>query len=180
MLCHTTADRADKNLRAADHPAACADRTGSPLRRSEPSDFDLPPRDANATRPKSRYAGLSRSATPPTPALKYHWKSYDDQSIPMVDTNALDPSGKSVVKLSTKGKQTVLDVTKEMKWGRWAPSPRFAMRRQIKQGDYAEVVSPMNPGRVFPVKCHRLVPRSLPHRIRPALSGRDTGSSRYH
>ena len=98
----------------------------------------------------------------------------------MVDTNALDPSGKSVVKLSTKGKQTVLDVTKEMKWGRWAPSPRFAMRRQIKQGDYAEVVSPMNPGRVFPVKRHRLVPRSLPHRIRPALSGRDTGSSRYH
>jgi len=33
----------------------------------------------------------------------------------MVDMNALDPSGKRVVKLSTKGRQTVLDVTKEMK-----------------------------------------------------------------
>ena len=48
-------------------------------------------------------------------ALKYYWKSYDDQSIRVVDMKDLDLSGKSLLLLSTKGKQTVLDVTKEMK-----------------------------------------------------------------
>jgi len=48
-------------------------------------------------------------------ALKYYWKSYDDQSIRVVDMKDLDLSGKSLLLLSTKGKQTVLDVTKELK-----------------------------------------------------------------
>ena len=48
-------------------------------------------------------------------ALKYYWKSYDDQSIRVVDMNALDLNGKELLRLSTKGKQTVLDVTKELK-----------------------------------------------------------------
>ncbi len=48
-------------------------------------------------------------------ALKYYWKSYEDQTIRMVDMNALDLDAKSVVKLSTKGEQTAVDVSKEMK-----------------------------------------------------------------
>jgi len=48
-------------------------------------------------------------------AQKYYWKSYWDQTILVIDMNALDLNSKSLVKLSTKGKQTVLDVTNEMK-----------------------------------------------------------------
>ena len=48
-------------------------------------------------------------------ALKYYWKSYEDQTIRIVDMNALDLDAKSVVKLSTKGEQTAVDDSKEMK-----------------------------------------------------------------
>jgi choloylglycine hydrolase len=48
-------------------------------------------------------------------ALKFYWKSYDDQSIHVVDMNQLDLGGKSLLKLSTASKQPVIDVSKDLK-----------------------------------------------------------------
>jgi len=48
-------------------------------------------------------------------ALKYYWKTYDDQAIRMVDMKQLDLDGKSILMLSTKGQQSVIDSTKDMK-----------------------------------------------------------------
>jgi choloylglycine hydrolase len=48
-------------------------------------------------------------------AMKFYWKGYDDQSIRVVDMNALELNGKDLLRLSTQGRQSVLDVTKEMK-----------------------------------------------------------------
>ncbi len=48
-------------------------------------------------------------------ALKYYWKTYDDQTIRSVDMHALDPDAKAIVRVSTAGKQQVVDETKQMK-----------------------------------------------------------------
>jgi choloylglycine hydrolase len=48
-------------------------------------------------------------------ALKFYWKSYDDQSIHMVDMNKLDLGGKGLLKLSTASQQPIIDVTRDMK-----------------------------------------------------------------
>lgn len=48
-------------------------------------------------------------------ALKFYWKTYDDQTIRVVDMNAIDLDSKSLVKLSTTGQQRPIDMTKEMK-----------------------------------------------------------------
>jgi len=48
-------------------------------------------------------------------ALRYYWKSYDDQTIRMVDMKALPLDGKTILRLSTKGEQPVADMTARMK-----------------------------------------------------------------
>ena len=49
-------------------------------------------------------------------ALKYYWKTYDDQTIRSVDLHGLDPNAKTIVRFSTAvGQQSAVDETKAMK-----------------------------------------------------------------
>jgi choloylglycine hydrolase len=48
-------------------------------------------------------------------ALKYYWKTYDDQTIRSVDLHALNPDGKAIIRISTAGRQSAVDETKAMK-----------------------------------------------------------------
>jgi choloylglycine hydrolase len=48
-------------------------------------------------------------------ALRYYWKTYDDQAIRVVDMKQLDLDGKSILMLSTKGQQSIIDSTRDMK-----------------------------------------------------------------
>ncbi len=48
-------------------------------------------------------------------ALRYYFKTYDDQSIKMVDLNAFDLNAKNVMKVSTKGKARAQDISGELK-----------------------------------------------------------------
>ncbi|MBL9058786.1 MAG: linear amide C-N hydrolase, partial [Mangrovicoccus sp.] len=48
-------------------------------------------------------------------ALQYFWKTYDDQTIRMVDMTKLDLDADHVVKLTTAGTQPIADMTAEMK-----------------------------------------------------------------
>ena len=43
--------------------------------------------------------------------LRYYYKTYDDQTVRMVDLNKFDLDAKEVQKLSTKGEQTVIDMS---------------------------------------------------------------------
>lgn len=47
-------------------------------------------------------------------ALRYYWKSYEDQTIRMIDMTALDLDGDRILSVSTAGEQPVLDVTNDM------------------------------------------------------------------
>jgi len=47
--------------------------------------------------------------------LKYYFKTYDDQSIRMVDLNAFDKQSKEVKKVSTSGKQPVMNISNTLK-----------------------------------------------------------------
>lgn len=48
-------------------------------------------------------------------SLKYYFKTYDDQSIKSVDLNKFDWNAKSVKKLSTAGKEQVIDISSNLK-----------------------------------------------------------------
>ena len=48
-------------------------------------------------------------------ALKYYWKTYDDQTIRSVDLDALDPNAKAILRVSISGQQPVVDLTSAMK-----------------------------------------------------------------
>jgi choloylglycine hydrolase len=48
-------------------------------------------------------------------ALKYYWKSYEDQTIRSVSMRDLDLNADKIIKISTKGDQPVVDVTKSMR-----------------------------------------------------------------
>ena len=43
--------------------------------------------------------------------LRYYYKSYDDQTIRMVDLKMLDQSQKAIRLLSTKSEQPIIDMT---------------------------------------------------------------------
>ncbi len=47
--------------------------------------------------------------------LKYYFRTYDDQSIKVVDLKKFDFNGNQVKKASTSGKQTAIDVTSQLK-----------------------------------------------------------------
>lgn len=46
--------------------------------------------------------------------LRYYWKSYDDQTLRMVDLNEMNFDGDAVLSVSTSGRQPVLNVTDQM------------------------------------------------------------------
>jgi choloylglycine hydrolase len=48
-------------------------------------------------------------------ALRYYFKTYEDQSIKMVDLKRFDPNGKKIKKVSLKGKQPVEDVSTDLR-----------------------------------------------------------------
>jgi choloylglycine hydrolase len=48
-------------------------------------------------------------------ALKYYWKTYDDQTIRSVDLKSLDPNATAVTRVTTAGEQPVADMTAKMK-----------------------------------------------------------------
>ena len=48
-------------------------------------------------------------------ALRYYYKTYDDQTVRMVDLKALDQDGGDILIMSTKGEQTYVDTTAALK-----------------------------------------------------------------
>ncbi|MEP9399141.1 choloylglycine hydrolase family protein [Mesorhizobium sp. KR2-14] len=48
-------------------------------------------------------------------SLRYYYKTYDDQTIRMVDLTKFDPEGKKIRLLSTRGAQPVVDMTDQVK-----------------------------------------------------------------
>ena len=80
------------------------------------NNFDIPvgvAREEDDGVVHSDYTMLTTARDPQ--ALKFYWKTYDDQTIRVVDMNILDLDSKSLLKLSTNGKQRSIDMTKEMK-----------------------------------------------------------------
>lgn len=80
------------------------------------NNFDIPigvSREKNQDKLYTDYTMLTVARDPQ--ALKYYWKSYDDQAIRQVDMSQLDFNAKEVKKLSTAGKQTIIDATAKIK-----------------------------------------------------------------
>ncbi|CUS37656.1 linear amide C-N hydrolase [Candidatus Nitrospira nitrificans] len=80
------------------------------------NNFDIPvgvAREVHADQVHTDYTMLTVARDPQ--ALKFYWKSYEDQTVRSVDMNALNLDAKGVIKISTAGKQPVLDVTSKMK-----------------------------------------------------------------
>ncbi|WP_374547546.1 linear amide C-N hydrolase [Rhodoblastus sp.] len=81
------------------------------------NNFDIPVGAARDVSPDgvihSDYTLLTVARDPQ--ALKYYWKSYDDQTIHVVDMNRLDLDSKNVLKFSTASQQPIIDVTKDLK-----------------------------------------------------------------
>lgn len=48
-------------------------------------------------------------------SLRYYYKSYDDQTIRMVDLKEFDPETKAIKILSTSSKQPVVNMTAQLK-----------------------------------------------------------------
>jgi choloylglycine hydrolase len=80
------------------------------------NNFDIPvgvAREEHDGVVHSDYTMLTTARDPQ--ALKYYWKTYDDQSIHVVDMNRLALGGKDVIRVSTGSKQPIIDVSKDMK-----------------------------------------------------------------
>lgn len=60
----------------------------------------------------SDFTQMTAARDPQT--LRYYWKSYDDQTIRVIDMNALDLDGDAVLKVSTESDQPVVDLTDQM------------------------------------------------------------------
>ena len=59
------------------------------------------------------YTMLSVARDPQS--LRYYYKSYDDQTIRVIDLTQLDLNAKAIMLLSTSGQQPIVDVTSQMK-----------------------------------------------------------------
>jgi len=80
------------------------------------NNFDIPVGVSREKEGKVTYSDYTMLTTARDPqALKYYWRSYDDQTIRCVDMKALPFDGKGVLKISTKGDQPILDVTSKLK-----------------------------------------------------------------
>jgi choloylglycine hydrolase len=79
------------------------------------NNFDIPvgvAREEHEGVVHTDYTMLTMARDPQS--LKYYWKSYEDQTIRVIDMNALDLDGDSIIRISTAGQQPVIDVTGEM------------------------------------------------------------------
>ena len=47
--------------------------------------------------------------------MRFYYKTYDDQTIRMVDLSRFDPNAKSIKRISTKSEQTIVDMTDRVK-----------------------------------------------------------------
>jgi choloylglycine hydrolase len=76
------------------------------------NNFDIP---IGSTREKAdgkTYSDMTMLTSMRDPqALRFYYKTYDDQTIRMVDLNAFDLDAKEVKKLSTQGQQPVVDMS---------------------------------------------------------------------
>ena len=80
------------------------------------NNFDIPvgvARDVSGGQVHTDYTLVTAVRDPQ--ALKYYWKTYDDQTIRSVDMTAMDLDADHVVKLSTAGTQPIVDMTAAMK-----------------------------------------------------------------
>ncbi|UOM34680.1 linear amide C-N hydrolase [Acuticoccus sp. I52.16.1] len=80
------------------------------------NNFDIPVGAARAEEDGKThfdYTMLTVARDPGT--LRYFWKTYDDQTIRMVDMTTLDLDGTAVLKLSTEGRQPIVDMSSDLK-----------------------------------------------------------------
>ena len=80
------------------------------------NNFDIPvgvARDEQDGIVHSDYTMLTTARDPQ--ALRFYWRTYDDQTIRAVDLTSLDLDAKAIVRVSTAGRQTAIDETRSMK-----------------------------------------------------------------
>jgi choloylglycine hydrolase len=77
--------------------------------------FDIPVGAARSKENGVTYSDFTQATVVHNPTnLKYYFKTYDDQTIRMVDLSTFDLSAKEIKKFSTKGTQSFVDVSKEL------------------------------------------------------------------
>jgi choloylglycine hydrolase len=80
------------------------------------NNFDIPvgvAREESDGAIHSDYTMLTTARDPQS--LRYYYKSYDDQSIRMVDLKQFDLDAKTIKMLGTKGKQPIVDMSDQVK-----------------------------------------------------------------
>lgn len=77
--------------------------------------FDIPVGVARSKENGVIYSDFTQATVAHNPNnLKYYFKTYDDQTVRLVDLSTFDLSAKEVKKYSTKGAQTFVDVSKDL------------------------------------------------------------------
>lgn len=80
------------------------------------NNFDIPvgvAREENDGVLHTDYTMLTTARDPQS--MRYYYKSYDDQTIRMVDLKQFDLNAKTIRMLSTKSKQPIVDMTAQVK-----------------------------------------------------------------
>lgn len=78
--------------------------------------FDIPVGVARSKENGVVYSDFTQATVAHNPNnLTYYFKTYDDQTIRQVDLSAFDLSAKEIKTYSTKGNQSIVDVTKDLK-----------------------------------------------------------------
>lgn len=78
--------------------------------------FDIPVGAARSKENGVTYSDFTQATVVRNPHnLKYYFKTYDDQTIRLVDLSTFDLSAKEIKKISTKGSQPFVDVSKDLK-----------------------------------------------------------------
>jgi choloylglycine hydrolase len=76
------------------------------------NNFDIPVGSAREKADGKTYSDMTMLTSMRDPqALRFFYKTYDDQTIRMVDLKRFDPDAKEVKKLSTQGQQPVVDMS---------------------------------------------------------------------
>jgi len=79
------------------------------------NNFDIPvgvAREQAQSEVLTDYTMLTTARDPLT--LRYYWKSYEDQTIRMIDMTKMSFEGDEIVKISTNGNQPIVDMTPQM------------------------------------------------------------------
>lgn len=78
--------------------------------------FDIPVGVARQTHNGVTYSDYTQATVVHNPAeSKYYFRTYDDQTIKLVNLEAFDKQAKEIKKASTSGRQPYVDVSKELK-----------------------------------------------------------------